>query len=65
MGGQARQGIETVLRQELHHRVIGNQPAIIGDVIAQQRYAIVAGEEQRALGGFEQATVRIVLRQGR
>nr|BFE80967.1 hypothetical protein GCM10020093_035680 [Planobispora longispora] len=56
--------MEAVLAQEGEHPVVRRQPALVGDVVADQRDAVVAGEQQGAVVLLEEADVRVVLDEG-
>src|SRR5450432_4045814 len=54
-----RQRVKAMLNAELEQLVIGQDAALIGDVIADERYAAVGGEEQGAIKLLEKPAARV------
>jgi hypothetical protein len=65
--GEGRPGRwrDAVLGAEREHLVMADQAALVRDVVADQRDAVVAREEQGAVAGLEEPAARVVLHQGR
>ena len=64
-GTQLGHGVETVPAAEGEHVLVADQPALVGDVVPEQRYPVVGREQQRSVAHLEEPAARVVLDQGR
>jgi hypothetical protein len=62
---QTRPGIETMPGEKAQHRRVIDEPALVGDVIADQRDAIIPGEQQSTLRDLEVTAQGVVLHERR